>query len=137
MLLCENWPFCYNLSGLWAGTVKTVPTKLMTKIVGTDLSVPGLTQPISPLRNFVMTSGDACPTFTKNPKSVKSVVSRFLIGLRLCLAKLLQDIKKIFRPSEIQGYHGKRTKTYHLGLHDRKERGSVPSNLPEQYQKCR
>ena len=23
------------------GTVKTVPTKLMTKIVGTDLSVPG------------------------------------------------------------------------------------------------
>ena len=26
----------------WTGTVKTVPTKLLTKIVGTDLSVPGL-----------------------------------------------------------------------------------------------
>jgi len=32
-----------NVSGFWAGTVKTVPTKLMTKMVGTDLSVPGLT----------------------------------------------------------------------------------------------
>jgi len=41
-LLVEKFPF--YLSGFWAGTVETVPTKLMTKNVGTDLSVPGLTR---------------------------------------------------------------------------------------------
>ena len=34
----------HYIQAVWAGTVKTVPTKLMTKIVGTDLSVPGLTR---------------------------------------------------------------------------------------------
>ena len=37
-------PASFYVSGLWAGTVETVPTKRMAKIVGTDLSVPNLTQ---------------------------------------------------------------------------------------------
>jgi hypothetical protein len=36
--------FSFYLSGFWTGTVETVPAKRMTKMVGTDLSVPGLTR---------------------------------------------------------------------------------------------